>query len=160
MVMKMTVQVTPVLRARGRADLWRRRHPIPLQRAPSHTSRASSKVLTPPLRQCFNIEDPHDPSIGLEYGELAIPGHVLRRDVFDPVINQVLDLIELQLTKTPNKSVNALILVGGFAASEYLFTRVRQVFSSRIAVIARPQDCDVATLRAVPLSLCVTLASR
>lgn len=35
---------------------------------------------------CFNIEDSHDPSIGLEYGELTIPGSVLRRDVFEPVI--------------------------------------------------------------------------
>ncbi|KAM0747875.1 hypothetical protein T439DRAFT_366092 [Meredithblackwellia eburnea MCA 4105] len=96
---------------------------------------------------CFNIEDPHDPSIGLEYGELAIPGAVLRRDVFDPVINQVLELIEVQLSKTPEKRVNALILVGGFAASEYLFTRVQQVFGERVPLIARPQDCDVATLQ-------------
>ena len=35
---------------------------------------------------CFNIEDAHDPEIGLEFGELVIPGSVLRRDVFDPVI--------------------------------------------------------------------------
>ncbi|KAK4702662.1 hypothetical protein P7C70_g3563, partial [Phenoliferia sp. Uapishka_3] len=91
---------------------------------------------------CFNIEDPDDPAIGLEYGEIAIPGHVLRRDVFDPVIDQVLQLIEVQLEKTPEKRVNGLILVGGFAASEYLFTRVRQAFGCRIPVIARPQDCD------------------
>lgn len=36
---------------------------------------------------CFNIEDAHDPSVGLESGELVIPGRVLRRDVFDPVIS-------------------------------------------------------------------------
>ncbi|KAI5477442.1 protein of heat shock protein Hsp70 family [Pseudohyphozyma bogoriensis] len=96
---------------------------------------------------CFNIEDGHDPEIGLEYGELAIPGHVLRRDVFDPVINQVLELVETQLLKTPNKEVNALILVGGFASSEYLFKRMQQTFGDRIPVIARPNDCDVATLQ-------------
>jgi hypothetical protein len=37
---------------------------------------------------CFNTEDGNDPDIGLEYGELSIPGHVLRRDVFDPVISE------------------------------------------------------------------------
>lgn len=34
---------------------------------------------------CFNIEDAHDPSVGLEFGELVIQGSVLRREVFDPV---------------------------------------------------------------------------
>lgn len=35
---------------------------------------------------CFNIEDSHDPTVRLEYGELVVPGNVLRRDVFDPVV--------------------------------------------------------------------------
>ncbi|KAK4046962.1 hypothetical protein OIO90_006380 [Microbotryomycetes sp. JL221] len=100
---------------------------------------------------CFNIEDGHDPSCGLEYGELLIPGAILRRDVFDPVVvvvlDQVLALIESQLDKVPKKQVNALILVGGFAASQYLFSRVEQYFNKVIPVIARPQDCDVATLQ-------------
>jgi hypothetical protein len=38
---------------------------------------------------CFNVEDPHDPSVGLINGELAIPGNLLRREVFDPVVTQV-----------------------------------------------------------------------
>ncbi|KAM0786232.1 hypothetical protein ACM66B_007033 [Microbotryomycetes sp. NB124-2] len=96
---------------------------------------------------CFNIEDGHDPSCGLEFGELLIPGAILRRDVFDPVVDQVLLLIESQLDKVPNKQVNALILVGGFAASQYLFSRVQEHFGRLVPVIARPQDCDVATLQ-------------
>jgi hypothetical protein len=35
---------------------------------------------------CFNVEHNYDPSIGLDRGEIAIPGHVLRREVFDPII--------------------------------------------------------------------------
>lgn len=35
---------------------------------------------------CFNVEDSHDPDVGLEFGELAIPGRVLKTEVFDPVI--------------------------------------------------------------------------
>lgn len=38
---------------------------------------------------CFNVEDPHDPSVGLIHGDLAIPGNLLRREVFDPVVQQV-----------------------------------------------------------------------
>jgi hypothetical protein len=38
---------------------------------------------------CFNVEDPHDPSVGLYHGQLAIPGSLMRREVFDPVVMQV-----------------------------------------------------------------------
>jgi hypothetical protein len=38
---------------------------------------------------CFNVEDLHDPNVGLVNGELAIPGGLLRQEVFDPVIAQV-----------------------------------------------------------------------
>jgi hypothetical protein len=38
---------------------------------------------------CFNVEDPDDPQVGLVNGELSIPGNLLRREVFDPVVNQV-----------------------------------------------------------------------
>ncbi|KAG8820632.1 hypothetical protein FRC17_010099 [Serendipita sp. 399] len=95
---------------------------------------------------CFNVEDPDDPSVGLFNGQLSIPGNLLRREVFDPVINEVLQLIEDQLRRT-EQVVDALMLVGGFSGSEYLFKRVDERFGSRIKVIARPSDADTATLR-------------
>lgn len=95
---------------------------------------------------CFNVEDPDDPSVGLENGQLAIPGHVLRREVFAPVVDQVLQLLEDQLRKL-DRGVDALLLVGGFAGSQYLKECVQEQFSSRIRVIARPPDADTATLR-------------
>jgi hypothetical protein len=94
----------------------------------------------------FNVEDPHDPSVGLINGELAIPGILLRREVFDPVVSQVLDLIEDQAKKVEHQ-IDALLLVGGFAGSEYLYKRVEEQFGSRIKVIARPDDADTATAR-------------
>ncbi|BGP51365.1 hypothetical protein JCM10450v2_007303 [Rhodotorula kratochvilovae] len=96
---------------------------------------------------CFNVEDSHDPAVGLEFGELAIPGRVLKTEVFDPVIEQVLDLLSTQIAKIGHTSLDAIILVGGFAASEYLYTRVRRAFGATVPVIVRPQDCDTATLR-------------
>lgn len=38
---------------------------------------------------CFNVDPDDDLSVGLINGELAIPGNLLRREVFDPVVNQV-----------------------------------------------------------------------
>lgn len=111
---------------------------------------------------CFNVEDPDDFAVGLVNGEVTIPGNLLRREVFDPVVNQVclvalliashrapiapvpapssqntrltawncfsseqvLDLIEAQ-TKKVDQRLDALLLVGGFSGSEYLFRRVR-----------------------------------
>ncbi|KIY62877.1 actin-like ATPase domain-containing protein [Cylindrobasidium torrendii FP15055 ss-10] len=95
---------------------------------------------------CFNVEDPTDPSVGLIDGQLTIPGNLLRREVFDPVIEQVLEMIEEQ-TRKVHQRIDALLLVGGFAGSEYLKLRVEERFSSRISVIARPVDADTATLR-------------
>ncbi|KAL5478877.1 hypothetical protein ACEPAI_2154 [Sanghuangporus weigelae] len=95
---------------------------------------------------CFNVDDPDDPSVGLINGELAIPGNLLRREVFDPVVEQALDLLEEQLRRVDQR-IDALLLVGGFSGSEYLFKRVETQFSSRIKVIARPSDADTATCR-------------
>ena len=47
----------------------------------------------------------------------------MRKQVFDPVITQVLQLIEDQLSRCAQK-IDALLLVGGFSGSEYLFKRV------------------------------------
>ncbi|KAF9006946.1 hypothetical protein BDQ17DRAFT_1423037 [Cyathus striatus] len=95
---------------------------------------------------CFNVEDPHDPSVGLVNGQLSVPGILLRKEVFDPVISQVLQLIEEQIRRVEQK-VDALLLVGGFAGSHYLKQRVEEQFSSRVRIIARPPDADTATLR-------------
>ncbi|KAF9511529.1 hypothetical protein BS47DRAFT_1346698 [Hydnum rufescens UP504] len=94
---------------------------------------------------CFNFEH-DDPSAGLINGELEIPGSLLRREVFDPVVEQVLKLIEEQIRRA-EQCIDALLLVGGFSGSEYLFQRVNETFGSRIKVIARPPDADTATCR-------------
>jgi len=95
---------------------------------------------------CFNVEDPDDAQVGLFNGELSIPGNLLRREVFDPVVNQALGLIEDQMKKV-NQRVDALLLVGGFSGSAYLFKKVEEQFGSRVKVIARPSDADTATAR-------------
>ncbi|EJT97177.1 actin-like ATPase domain-containing protein [Dacryopinax primogenitus] len=94
---------------------------------------------------CFNVEDQDDPSVGLVNGELTIPGNLLRQEVFDPVIDQVLQLIEDQERRV-NQRIDALLMVGGFSGSEYLLKRVEQRFAGKMRVV-RPADADVATVR-------------
>lgn len=60
--------------------------------------------------------------------------------------NQVLQLIEEQIARV-DQQIHALLLVGGFAGSEYLKQCVHERFAARIRVIARPPDADTATLR-------------
>ncbi|KAJ6619054.1 hypothetical protein B0H10DRAFT_1794150 [Mycena sp. CBHHK59/15] len=97
---------------------------------------------------CFNVEGARDDRrVGLVNGQLAIPGHLLREAVFDPVVDEVLHLIHTQLTALPAQTADALLLVGGFAGSAYLMERVETTFRARIPLIARPPDADTATLR-------------
>ncbi|KAF8150922.1 actin-like ATPase domain-containing protein [Crassisporium funariophilum] len=95
---------------------------------------------------CFNVEDPDDPAVGLINGELVIPGNMLRREVFDPVITLVLGHIARQLRKTDER-VKALLLIGGFAGNDYLFQRIKDEFQDQIQTIVRPPDADTSALR-------------
>jgi hypothetical protein len=65
---------------------------------------------------CFNVEDPDDPQVGLFNGELSIPGNLLRREVFDPVVSQVRYLFRLRLC-TPFFSFVTCIVYSSLAKS-------------------------------------------
>ncbi|KAF9510334.1 hypothetical protein BS47DRAFT_1319737 [Hydnum rufescens UP504] len=114
--------------------------------------------------RCLYAEDSHDPAVGLEHGELVIPGDVLRHRVFDPVIEQVsllpcpakfrhtvILICSIQVlhttashVETSNVRLDVLLLVGGFSRNEYLFERIKDRFASNIAVI-RPAEGDFAS---------------
>ncbi|KAG8704389.1 hypothetical protein FRC08_002256, partial [Ceratobasidium sp. 394] len=72
---------------------------------------------------CFNSEYPDNRSVGLVNGELNIPGMLLRSEVFDPIISAALWFINDQIAKF-GRDIDALLLVGRFAWSEYLFKRI------------------------------------
>ena len=54
------------------------------------------------------------------------------KSIFEPVIKQVVDLVEGQVEAIKAKSgrVSGIILVGGFGQSNYLYTRLKQHFNS------------------------------
>jgi hypothetical protein len=63
----------------------------PCSTLPASTYFPTTYVLLPHRRESFDmlITPSNQPSVGLINGELTIPGNLLRREVFDPIVNQV-----------------------------------------------------------------------
>ncbi|ORX56246.1 hypothetical protein DM01DRAFT_1334734 [Hesseltinella vesiculosa] len=97
------------------------------------------------LPASMNLDSLTNPLIGLEDGVLCITAAELKQEVFEPVIKEVLALIEDQLIKAG--SLQAIFLVGGFGSSNYLFERVHQEFSGRVGLVAVPPRCELAVVR-------------
>lgn len=86
---------------------------------------------------CFNVEDPDDPQIGLINGELSIPGRLLRREVFEPVVNQVLYLSGFHCTsraRTPLRVLCTAIRLN-FAVAQAL-----ELIEEQMRKLNRPID--------------------
>lgn len=64
------------------------------------------------------------------------------RSIFEPVVSQVLALIEGQLQSVPG--CKAILAVGGFAQSPYVMKRIRQAFGHRVPNITSPPDPGAA----------------
>ncbi|GAA5810232.1 hypothetical protein MFLAVUS_011021 [Mucor flavus] len=97
------------------------------------------------LPASMNLGSLNNAAIGLEEGMLCLTANELRTDVFEPVVKEVLNLIEDQLVKAG--SLQAVFLVGGFGSSNYLFERVQNEFGSRIGLVAVPPRCELAVVR-------------
>ncbi|KAE8153551.1 actin-like ATPase domain-containing protein [Aspergillus avenaceus] len=87
-----------------------------------------------------------DPSIGLENGFLVIDGATVK-GIFDPVVRQVDALVNSQINDivTAGMKAKAILLVGGFGASEYLFRHLKRVHSP--ITVMQPQNAWSAVAR-------------
>ncbi|CAM0137413.1 hypothetical protein VKS41_003227 [Umbelopsis sp. WA50703] len=97
------------------------------------------------LPAAMNLDSLNNPAIGLEDGTLVVSAQELKTEVFEPVIRDVLALIEEQLVKA--QTMQAIFLVGGFGSSNYLFERVQQDFGSRVGLVAVPPRGELAVVR-------------
>lgn len=97
------------------------------------------------LPASMGLGDLTDEAIGLENGSLLLPAHELCNEIFEPVVCQVLELIDNQLRQSPN--LEAIFLVGGFGQSNYLFRRVEDVFADRVGMIGVPPRGELAVVR-------------
>ncbi|CAO3594369.1 unnamed protein product [Absidia cylindrospora] len=99
-----------------------------------------------PLPASLGLGDMDDPDAGIEDGNLHLPAQELREYVFEPVIHQVLYLIDEQLHQS-HVMLDAIFLVGGFGQSVYLYRRVREVFEDRVGFIGVPPRGELAVTR-------------
>ncbi|KAI8366657.1 uncharacterized protein BYT42DRAFT_600580 [Radiomyces spectabilis] len=99
-----------------------------------------------PLPASLGLGDVDDPDAGIEDGHLHLPAQELREHVFEPVIRQVLKLIDDQLQQS-HIMLDAIFLVGGFGQSVYLYRRVREIFQHRVGFIGVPPRGELAVVR-------------
>ncbi|KAF9100486.1 hypothetical protein BGX29_006535 [Mortierella sp. GBA35] len=97
------------------------------------------------IPQATGLEDLNDHEIGLEDGVLCVSVEEMKSEVFEPVISDVLDLIQKQLHQS--QSCEAIFMVGGFGSSRYLEERVRQEFGHLVGLVAVPQRPELAVVR-------------
>ncbi|WPH04010.1 Hypothetical protein R9X50_00689400 [Acrodontium crateriforme] len=74
---------------------------------------------------------PDDEEAGLDSGFLIMTADEIK-DIFEPIIRKVLELVEGQVeaVQAKNGIISGIILVGGFGQSNYLYTRLKQHFNS------------------------------
>ncbi|KAI9008851.1 hypothetical protein CLU79DRAFT_800024 [Phycomyces nitens] len=91
--------------------------------------------------------------LGLVDGKLPVKFDVLQKEVFDPVVEKVLKLIEDQLTQSKTQ-IDAIFVVGGFGQSPYLIRRIREQIGRRVGLIYAPDGGEKAVMQgAVMLGL-------
>ena len=71
------------------------------------------------------------------------------RSLFDPIVNQIVNLIKTQVmaASAGPQQVNAILLVGGFGESEYLFQRVQLWASQYNIQVIQPREASTAIVR-------------
>ena len=73
-----------------------------------------------------------DPQPGIKRYRLELSSIDIK-NIFEPVISEILSLIEDQIQQTAKK-VKLILLVGGFGESRYLQTRIEEKFGAGIEV--------------------------
>ncbi|KAG0579406.1 hypothetical protein KC19_4G096200 [Ceratodon purpureus] len=74
------------------------------------------------------------------------------KSIFDPVVDEILELIAAQLKQVPD--IKVMFVVGGFAGSPYLMQRIRARFKGRVKHIVSPPSPGSAIVQgAVSLAL-------
>ncbi|KAF5548809.1 hsp70 [Fusarium phyllophilum] len=74
---------------------------------------------------------PDDEDTGLDSGFLVMTAEQVK-DIFEPVVKEVCDLVQGQVTGLRSKGgiVSGIVLVGGFGQSDYLYRRLKSHFTS------------------------------
>ena len=92
------------------------------------------------------------PAARIDGGQLEIT-HEEMRSLFDPIIDQIIVLIQAQVMGASQgpQAVNSILLVGGFGNSEYLYKRVVAWASPYGIQVIQPSDASTAVVRGAVL---------
>ncbi len=74
-----------------------------------------------------------DPEQRIKRGKITVPGEEIAT-IFRPVIQEIIKLVEGQIAST-QRSIKAVLLVGGFGQSSYLRDSLRTALSRDINVM-------------------------
>ncbi|KAF8441288.1 hypothetical protein L210DRAFT_3611856 [Boletus edulis BED1] len=95
-----------------------------------------------------NAEDPQyikfgtvrdkDPQYDIRSGQLRLSGKIVA-DLFEPAIREIMDAFRKQQQASPIP-ITSVFLVGGFAASEWLFSSLRRYFDALNINLCRPDS--------------------
>ena len=106
---------------------------------------------------------PDNDRLSIRNGKVAISAETIRT-IFEPVIQNILELINDQIGRVRgrNRSVKAVLLVGGFGSNEYLKSRIERQVGRSVKVIKvenwsetcpeDPSSMLITTLATPPLS--------
>ncbi|KAG1048695.1 hypothetical protein G6F46_004704 [Rhizopus delemar] len=93
----------------------------------------------------FDLRVKTDPSLGLDEGTITFTKEEIKRDVFDPVIQRIIQLCR-QLQKD-TVDLKAIFTVGGFGSSAYLYQQLEKEFSAENIKIIQPDRPEMAVAR-------------
>lgn len=78
---------------------------------------------------------PDNPELGIRGGKFEISGKKVK-ELFEPVVGQILELVKSQVAETrrSSKTAKAVLLAGGFGRNEYLRQRIKMAVGADVKV--------------------------
>lgn len=77
-----------------------------------------------------------DSKVDIKAGQLKLPGHDIER-FFQPPIEEIARAVQEQIQQA-TRPISAIFFVGGFAASDYMFGRLKEMFTQGGLRVLRP----------------------
>lgn len=81
--------------------------------------------------------------------KIVITGHDMSTKIFDPIVDQILSLIENQYEamQKAEKKLDMIILTGGLGQSEYLLNKIQDKFYGKNIHVHAPVQYDQSVVR-------------
>ncbi|KAJ8094286.1 hypothetical protein PM082_006826 [Marasmius tenuissimus] len=85
----------------------------------------------------FGSPRDRDLSVGINRGQMKIPGEAMKL-FFSPSVDEILEAIQEQMKEVEHTPISSVFLVGGFAASDYVFSTLQSSLNRLDLCFYRP----------------------